>query len=113
LAESLAKAAARLAGTPVAAQFAADPRRFGRFSREACGLLLDFSRQRLDAPALEALVEFAATRHPGAGFTVGAGETQKTLSMETILSGAAGIAYMPASEPRLAKVGSRLRSLET
>ena len=43
--------------------------------------------------SFNAMVELAATRHPGAGFTVGAGETQKALSMETILSGAAGIAY--------------------
>jgi len=43
--------------------------------------------------SFNAMVELSATRHPGAGVTVGAGETQKVLSMETILSGAAGIAY--------------------
>jgi glucose-6-phosphate isomerase len=52
----------RLAGTPVSELFAADPRRFQNFSREACGLLLDFSRQRLDAPALSALIWLAEER---------------------------------------------------
>ena len=39
------------------------------------------------------MVELAGTRHPGAGVTVGSGETQRVLSMETVLSGAAGMAY--------------------
>jgi glucose-6-phosphate isomerase len=39
--------------------FAGDPRRFERCSLEAEGLLLDFSRQRLDARALELLLELA------------------------------------------------------
>ncbi|MGH8244533.1 MAG: glucose-6-phosphate isomerase, partial [Steroidobacteraceae bacterium] len=51
--------ARRLAGVPVRELFAADPERFTRFSREACRLLLDFSRQRLDAEALAALVDLA------------------------------------------------------
>ena len=51
--------ARRLAGMPVRALFAADPNRFARYSREACGLLLDLSRQRLDAEALAALVNLA------------------------------------------------------
>jgi glucose-6-phosphate isomerase len=60
LADPLASHARRLAGQPVRALFAADPGRFGRFSREAAGLLLDFSRQRLDAEALAALLALAA-----------------------------------------------------
>jgi glucose-6-phosphate isomerase len=40
--------------------FAGDPRRFERCSREAEGLLLDFSRQRVDARALELLLKLAA-----------------------------------------------------
>jgi glucose-6-phosphate isomerase len=39
--------------------FATDPNRFARFSRNFNGLLLDFSRQRVDAPALEALFGLA------------------------------------------------------
>jgi len=62
LAEGLASHASRLAGKPVRALFAADPDRFARFSREAAGLLLDFSRQRLDAEAFDELVQLAATR---------------------------------------------------
>ncbi len=41
------------------ALFAQDARRFERFSREFAGLLFDFSRQRLDAPALDALCGLA------------------------------------------------------
>jgi hypothetical protein len=62
LAEPLAGHARRLAAIPVRELFAADPDRFGRFSREAAGLLLDFSRQRLDVPALAALEGLAAAR---------------------------------------------------
>ncbi|HEY5666460.1 MAG TPA: glucose-6-phosphate isomerase [Gammaproteobacteria bacterium] len=39
--------------------FASNPMRFERFSAEAQGLLLDFSRQRLDETALEALLDLA------------------------------------------------------
>ncbi len=59
LAEGLRSQARRLAGVPVASLFAADPDRFRHFSREACGLLLDFSRQRLDAAAFDALTGLA------------------------------------------------------
>jgi len=47
--------AARLAGEPVRDLFARDPLRFEQFSREAAGLFMDFSRQRLDAGALGTL----------------------------------------------------------
>jgi glucose-6-phosphate isomerase len=62
LAEELVSHARRLGGTPVRDLFAADPERFVRFSREAAGLLFDFSRQRLDAAALDALVGLAERR---------------------------------------------------
>ena len=62
MADALAAQAARLAARPVAELFAADPGRFARFSREACGLLLDFSRQRLDAESLAGLAALAAAR---------------------------------------------------
>ncbi len=52
----------RLAAAPVQSLFAADPQRFEHFSREACGLLLDFSRQRIDAAALDALFALAKER---------------------------------------------------
>jgi glucose-6-phosphate isomerase len=51
--------ARRLEAIPVRQLFAADPQRFEHFSRELEGLLLDFSRQRLDGEALEALLGLA------------------------------------------------------
>ena len=51
--------AARLAAVPVAELFERDPRRFERFSRESAGLLMDFSRQRLDEIALAKLCQLA------------------------------------------------------
>jgi glucose-6-phosphate isomerase len=49
--------ASRLAGVPTRELFARDPGRFERFSRQAAGLQLDFSRQRLDEVALAKLIE--------------------------------------------------------
>jgi hypothetical protein len=40
-----------------------------------------------------AMLELAVTRHPGAAVTLGEGDSAKTFSLETIGSGAAGIAY--------------------
>ena len=51
--------AARLAAVPVPELFERDPGRFERFTREAAGLLLDFSRQRLDEIALAKLFQLA------------------------------------------------------
>ena len=55
----LAQDAARLRPIPVAEHFARDSDRFAHFSREAAGLLYDFSRQRLDASALGKLTGLA------------------------------------------------------
>ena len=43
----------------ISALFAKNPRRFERFSAEAQGILLDFSRQHLDETALAALLDLA------------------------------------------------------
>jgi glucose-6-phosphate isomerase len=51
--------AARLAAVPVAELFERDPRRSERFTREHAGLLMDFSRQRLDEIALAKLCQLA------------------------------------------------------
>jgi glucose-6-phosphate isomerase len=51
--------AARLAAVPVHELFERDPKRFERFSREQAGLLMDFSRQRLDEIALTKLFHLA------------------------------------------------------
>lgn len=55
----LAKEASRLGPIALAEHFARDPDRFDHFSREAAGLLYDFSRQRLDASALGKLTRLA------------------------------------------------------
>jgi len=51
--------AARLAGTPVRELFARDPERYQHFACEQAGLLMDFSRQRLDQATLGKLVQLA------------------------------------------------------
>src|SRR5581483_1346109 len=51
--------AARLSGVPTRELFARDPGRFERFSRENVGLLMDFSRQRIDEIVLKKLLELA------------------------------------------------------
>ena len=55
----LAAQAARLIIVPVPELFERDPRRLERFSRERAGLLMDFSRQRLDEIALAKLCQLA------------------------------------------------------
>ncbi|HUA90401.1 MAG TPA: hypothetical protein VL994_13265, partial [Steroidobacteraceae bacterium] len=55
----LQQQAARLGAVPVHELFARDPKRYERFSREAAGLLMDFSRQRVDEATLGKLVELA------------------------------------------------------
>ena len=55
--------ARRLGDIPVRELFATDSERFANCSREFDGLLLDFSRQRIDEPALEVLCELADDLH--------------------------------------------------
>ncbi len=50
----LASLAPRLSATATRELFARDPQRFGHCSHEAAGLVLDYSRQRIDAQVLEA-----------------------------------------------------------
>jgi glucose-6-phosphate isomerase len=57
--QSLTQCASALQAGTIAELFRADPRRFERFSCEADGLLLDFSRQLLDAEALKSLLALA------------------------------------------------------
>jgi glucose-6-phosphate isomerase len=59
LASRLAGHATRLRATTIRDLNRADADRFGTMSLEAAGILLDFSRQVLDPPALQALVELA------------------------------------------------------
>src|SRR5258708_39900515 len=62
----LTKHAAELAAVPVAELFARDPGRYERLSRERAGLLVDFSRQRLDEIALAKLAQPADAVDPRA-----------------------------------------------
>jgi glucose-6-phosphate isomerase len=57
---SLTRHAEALRTQTIAELFAADPARFEQFSCSAEGLLLDFSRQLLDARALQSLLDLAA-----------------------------------------------------
>src|SRR5207237_3750774 len=57
--KALAEAAKALERSSIKGLFAADAKRFERFSLEAEGILLDFSRQLLDASALALLLKLA------------------------------------------------------
>jgi glucose-6-phosphate isomerase len=57
--QALTERAKALERSSIKDLFAADAKRFERFSLDAEGILLDFSRQLLDAPALESLVALA------------------------------------------------------
>ncbi len=57
---TLTRAADALRTQSIAALFDADPARFQKFSANAEGLLLDYSRQLLDAAALQGLLDLAA-----------------------------------------------------
>lgn len=59
---ALSAHAAKLSSTTLASLFAADDGRAARFAVEACGVRYDFSRQRIDATALEHLRQLAAER---------------------------------------------------
>jgi glucose-6-phosphate isomerase len=56
---ALERCASELSEGAITGLFAANPKRFERFSLDSQGLLLDFSRQRLDETALEALLDLA------------------------------------------------------
>ena len=51
--------AQRLGATSTRELFARNPQRFAQFSHEAAGLVLDYSRQRVDAAVLDAFVSLA------------------------------------------------------
>ncbi len=84
--------------------FAADPKRFEHFSREFEGLLLDFSRQRLDADALEALTGLAdavALRQRIQALMDGGivNNTERRLALHTLLRTPAGAALRDPLKP--------------
>lgn len=57
--QALLEHARRLTNCRVAGMFAADPQRFADLSRQGGGILADFSRQRIDRAALDALLALA------------------------------------------------------
>lgn len=94
---------------PVRELFAKDPDRFAAFSRELGGLLLDFSRQRLDAEALNALVRLAdaaALRERIDAMLDGAvvNDSEGRAALHTLLRTPAGAALPPTLEPLHAEV---------
>ena len=100
-------AADRLSKTTLAALADSDEGRFGAFSHTLDGLLIDFSRQKLDAGALEALTGFAKARgfedfrtRLFAGEAVNATEGRPALHMAWRADG--GAEY-PAAGPDIAK----------
>ena len=60
--QALAAHAAALRDTRLRTLFGEDPRRFERFSLAAAGLTLDYSKNRVDARALELLFALARER---------------------------------------------------
>ena len=94
----------RLAGVPVRELFARDTSRFAEFSREADGILLDFSRQRLDNDALAGLVSLA-DRH-GLRARIEAmfngeivNESERRQALHTLLRMPPGVALAPRVVP--------------
>ena len=63
LAETLNPHAERLAGLHLRDLFRADHQRPQTFSRQACGLLVDFSKEKLDEAALSALMDLTHSTH--------------------------------------------------
>ncbi len=109
MAEALESHARRLAGTPVARLFEDDPGRFGHCSREACGVLLDFSRQRVDGDALDALIGLAdSTGLRGRIDALFDGrpvnETEHRAALHTLLRAPAGCALPESLAPLHAEV---------
>ncbi|UXN69602.1 glucose-6-phosphate isomerase [Devosia neptuniae] len=57
--EALGKLKKRLAEQPMRVQFAVDPNRFKRYSAEGAGILLDYSKNRIDEEVMAALFDLA------------------------------------------------------
>ena len=73
----------QISGVHLRDLFAADPDRFKRFSVELDGLLVDFSKQRLDDEALRLLIDLAET----ARLAVAAGATDDSPLLATLGAG--------------------------
>jgi len=101
--------AGRLEAIPVQELFAADPDRFAHFSREFNGLLLDFTRQRLDGgalAALEVLADATGLRGWVEALMDGAivNNTEQRAALHTLLRTPAGAALPEALKPLHAEV---------
>ncbi|MGH8251509.1 MAG: glucose-6-phosphate isomerase [Steroidobacteraceae bacterium] len=107
--ESVRLHAERLGASAVRDLFAQDSRRFEHCSREFEGLLLDFSRQRIDAAALAALVGRAGQaglrRRIEAMFDGAVvNETENRAALHTLLRAPAAAKLPPALAPLHAEV---------
>ncbi|HUG03843.1 MAG TPA: glucose-6-phosphate isomerase [Steroidobacteraceae bacterium] len=102
--ETIEAHARRLGATRTADLFAADPDRFTHCSRDFDGLLLDFSRQRIDADALQALIERAdavGLRGRIEALFSGAvvNESENRAALHTLLRVPAGVTLLQALVP--------------
>ncbi|MDH3666457.1 MAG: glucose-6-phosphate isomerase [Paracoccaceae bacterium] len=78
--------AARLDATTLSTLFEADPDRFDRFSAEGAGLMMDFSKEKIDRAALEALIALArAARVEARRDAMCAGEAINTTEGRAVL----------------------------
>ena len=75
-----------IAGVHMRELFADDPRRFADFSLSACGLLLDYSRNRIDCTTLGLLMDLARERDvAGAARRMFAGDSLNTSEQRAVL----------------------------
>ena len=77
--------AARLSAVPTSELFSRDPGRFERFSRNAIGLQMDYSRQRLDEVTLAKLI--AGLLNPIAGVILTNGEIDAVAGLLSMREG--------------------------
>jgi glucose-6-phosphate isomerase len=112
--------AARLRATDLRALFAADPGRFDRFSLSLDDLTVDLSKEKLDAPALDALLSLAqaagvarARDAMAAGAPVNATENRPALHMAlrgSVAPDVPGVADVAATLDRLLAFAEAVRA---
>jgi glucose-6-phosphate isomerase len=114
--QALTAARDALQGTRTRALFDSDPRRAQTFSAEACGLLLDYSKQPIDGRALDALCALAeSVGLPARRDAMFAGEpinsTEGRAVLHTALRDPDGTPLTVAGEDVRATVGAELERM--
>lgn len=112
---ALTDASKRLGGINMAELFAADTDRASTFRCEAAGLVIDYSKQRLDGPALRDLLALAASASLSAAFEALIGGktanlTEERAALHTLLRGTAG-AKLPDESAQIDATLSAMRQL--